>query len=79
MTDSFKNNNLSTINMFVESCYELNLSLGNDLTEKLIIDAHSKFANQHIECLQKDRLTTFDIKSKNRANEYLLISIKSKR
>ena len=41
MTDSFKNNNLSTLNIFVESCYELNLSFGNDLTEKLIIEAHT--------------------------------------
>ena len=78
MKDNLKNNDLSTINMFVESCYELNLSLNNDLTEMLIVDAHSKFETQHSQFLQKNMIPAFDMKVKNRAKEYLLKSIKSK-
>lgn len=71
-------NRLWTKNMFLDSCYELNLGLGQDLTEKIIVEAHDKYVKQHLEFTSNNILPKFDIKEKDTAKEYLLNSIKPK-
>jgi hypothetical protein len=71
-------NTLWTKNMFLESCNELNLGLGQDLNEKMIVEAHGKFVKQQLEFTSNNILPNFDINEKDRAKEYLINSIKPK-
>jgi len=48
-----KNNSLYTKNMFLESCAELGISLSEELSEKLIIDAYNKQLTNHSNAILK--------------------------
>lgn len=62
-----------TKNMFVESHYELNLSLfERDLTVKMVNDAYEKILNEHLDKITKGIPNKFNIKEKQEARDYLL-------
>lgn len=65
-------NTLWTKNMFIESCYELNLSLAEDITVVRINEAFDKFQNELTRCIQKNITPSFDIKTKGIAKDYLI-------
>ena len=49
-----QNRNIYTKNMFVESHYELNISLFiRDLNEAIIIEAYEKLLNEYVKCIEK--------------------------
>jgi hypothetical protein len=72
------NNNLNTINIFIESCRELGIGLSEDISEKIIIDAYNKIITQHSNAILKGINPPFEIQIKIHARDYLLNSIKSK-
>ncbi len=74
-------NNVSdfgTKNMFLESCFALNLDFSKDLTVDVITDAYNKLAYQHLELIKNNKIPTFEMKDKHRAKEYLINSLKPK-
>jgi hypothetical protein len=71
-------NPLWTKNMFLESCYELNLSLAEDITVVRINEAFDKFEDEIRRCIQKNIAPPFDLKTKEIAKEYLIERLSSK-
>jgi hypothetical protein len=70
------NEQIYTKNMFVESHYELNLSLfERDLTVKMVNDAYEKILNEHLDKITKGIPDIFNIKEKQDARDYLLNKI----
>ena len=66
-----------TINMFVESNQELNLSLfERELTEQMVIDAYEKVLNEHFSNIEKGLESPFELSVKKEARNYLLNHIK---
>jgi hypothetical protein len=62
-----------TINMFVESHLELNLSLfERELTEQMVNDAYEKVLNEHLNNIEKGIPEVFNITDKKEAKDYLL-------
>lgn len=62
-----------TINMFVESHHELNLSLfERELTEQMVNDAYEKVLNEHLSNIKKGIPDVFNITDKKEAKDYLL-------
>ena len=62
-----------TKNMFIESHYELNLSLfERDLTVKMVNDAYEKILNEHLDKISKGIPDIFNISEKQEARDYLL-------
>jgi hypothetical protein len=67
------NKQIYTKNMFVESHYELNLSLfERDLTVKIVYDAYEKILNEHMDKITKGIPDIFNITEKQEARDYLL-------
>ncbi len=70
------NKQIYTKNMFVESHYELNLSLfEKDLTIKMVNDAYEKMLNEHMEKITKGIPDIFNIIEKKEARDYLLSKV----
>ena len=66
-----------TKNMFVESHYELNISLfERELTEQIVIDAYEKVLNEHMDNITNGIPAVFNITEKKEAKEYLLAYLK---
>ena len=62
-----------TKNMFIESHYELNLSLfERDLTVDKINDAYEKVLNKHMDNIRKGIPEVFNIEDKKEARDYLI-------
>ena len=62
-----------TKNMFIESHYELNLSLfERDLTVDMVNDAYEKVLNKHMDNIRKGIPEIFNIEDKKEARDYLL-------
>ena len=62
-----------TKNMFVESHYELNLSLfERDLTVEMVNDAYEKILNEHLANIENGIPEVFNITDKKEAKDYLL-------
>lgn len=62
-----------TVNLYVESHYQLNLSLfGSDLTIQMVNDAYEKILNVHIENIRKGIPEEFNTEDKKRARDYLI-------
>lgn len=62
-----------TKNMFIESHYELNLSLfEKDLTVDMVNDAYEKVLNNHMDNIRKGIPEVFNIEDKKEARDYLL-------
>lgn len=62
-----------TKNMFIESHYELNLSLfERDLTVDMVNDAYEKVLNKHMDNIRKGIPEVFNIEDKKEARDYLL-------
>ena len=69
-----------TINMFVESNQELNLSLfERELTEQMVNDAYEKVLNEHLSNIEKGLESPFELSVKKEAKDYLLNNIKPKK
>ena len=65
--------NIYTKNMFIESHYELNLSLfERDLTVDMVNDAYEKVLNKHMDNIRKGIPEVFNIEDKKEARDYLL-------
>ena len=65
--------NIYTKNMFIESHYELNLSLfERDLTVDMVNDAYEKVLNEHLEKISKGIPGVFNLNDKKEARDYLL-------
>ena len=63
--------------MFVESHYELNLSLfGKDLTKKMVNDAYEKVLNDHMMNIKNGIPEVFNIGNKKKARDYLIEKLK---
>ena len=57
-----QNRNIYTKNMFVESHYELNISLFiRDLNEIIINEAYEKLLNEYVKCVEKKSGTNQDM------------------
>jgi len=70
------NKQIYTKNMFVESHYELNISLfERELTVKMVNDAYEKILNEHLDKITKGIPDIFNIKEKQDARDYLLNKI----
>ena len=68
-----ENRNIYTKNMFVESHYELNISLFiRDLNSTIIIEAYEKLLNEYVKCVEKGVSPLFNITDKKQAKEYLI-------
>lgn len=64
---------VNTVNMFVESHYELNLSLfGKGPTIDMVHEAYENLLNEHVQSIAKGIKPSFDISTKKRAKEYLI-------
>ena len=62
-----------TKNMFIESHYELNLSLfERDLTVDMVNDAYEKVLNEHLEKISNGLPGVFNLNDKKEARDYLL-------
>jgi predicted nucleic acid-binding Zn-ribbon protein len=67
------NRQIHTVNMFVESHYQLNLSmLGRGPTVEMIHEAYEKLLNEHVNSIALGVKPSFDINIKKRAKEYLI-------
>jgi len=76
----FKNNQISTKNMFVESHHELNLSIfERELTEQKVIDAYLKLLNKNIDHIAKGIPDAYNITDKKEAKDYLLAYLNKNR
>ena len=72
-----ENRNIYTKNMFVESHYELNISLFiRDLNAKIINEAYEKLLNEYVKCVEKGIAPSFNIIDKKEAKEYLINFLK---
>ena len=68
-----QNRNIYTKNMFVESHYELNISLFiRDLNEAIIIEAYEKLLNEYVKCVKDGISPSFNISDKKEAKDYLI-------
>ncbi len=68
--------NIHTKNMYVESHYELNISLfERELTIKMVNDAYEKVLNDHLEKITKGIPEVFNLNDKKEARDYLLNKI----
>ncbi len=68
-----QNKQIYTKNMFIESHFELNLSLfERDLTVEMVNDAYEKILNEHLDKITKGIPDIFNIKEKQEARDYLL-------
>jgi len=68
-----QNRNIYTKNMFVESHYELNISLFiRDLNEVIIIEAYEKLLNEYVKCVKDGITPSFNISDKKEAKDYLI-------
>ena len=70
-----KNNTkqIYTKNMFVESHYELGISLfEKELTDQMVIDAYENVLNEHIGNIRMDIPDVFNVNDKKEARDYLL-------
>lgn len=68
--------NIHTKNMYVESHYELNISLfERELTVKMVNDAYEKVLNDHLEKISKGIPEVFNLDDKKEARDYLLNKI----
>lgn len=81
MDDYFKRKytSLYTKNMFLESCSELGISLSEDLSEKIIIEAYNKQLSQHSSAVLKGLNPQFELQVIIQARDYLLACIKPKK
>ena len=62
-----------TKNMFIESHYELNLSLfERDLNVDMVNHAYEKVLNKHMDNIRKGSPEVFNIDDKKEARDYLL-------
>ena len=62
-----------TKNMFIESHYELNLSLfERDLNVDMVNDAYEKVLNKHMDNIRKGIPEVLNIDDKKEARDYLL-------
>ena len=69
---------VNTVNMFVESHYELNLSLfGKGPTIEMVNEAYEKLLNEHFQSIAKGEKPSFDLSIKQRAKEYLIAHFES--
>ena len=69
-----------TINIFIESNQELNLSLfERELTEQMVNDAYEKVLNEHLSNIEKGLESPFELSVKKEAKDYLLNNIKPKK
>jgi hypothetical protein len=76
-SDNIQNENIYTVNMFVESHYELNLSLfGKDLTKKMVNDAYEKVLNNHMMNIKNGIPEVFNLGNKKKARDYLIEKLK---
>ncbi len=76
-SDNIQNENIYTVNMFVESHYELNLSLfGKDLTKKMVNDAYEKVLNDHMLNIKNGIPEVFNLGNKKKARDYLIEKLK---
>ncbi len=76
-SDNIQNENIYTVNMFVESHYELNLSLfGKDLTKKMVNDAYEKVLNDHMMNIKNGIPEVFNLGNKKKARDYLIEKLK---
>ena len=67
------NKQIYTKNLFVESHYELNLSLfERDLTAEMVNDAYEKILNEHLANIENGIPEVFNITDKKEAKDYLL-------
>jgi hypothetical protein len=74
--DDTNNKSIYTVNMFVESHYDLNISLfEKELTTEIINTAYLKSLNEHVECIQKGVASPFDIIKKQKSRDYLINSL----
>lgn len=74
----YENSIYGTKNMFVESHYELKISLfERELTETLINNAYEKYLNEHISFIQKGEIPQFEISAKQEARDYLIKSLEN--
>ena len=67
------NKQIYTKNLFVESHYELNLSLfERELSVEMVNDAYEKILNEHMDKITKGIPDIFNIAEKQEARDYLL-------
>ena len=67
------NKQIHTVNMYVESHYELNLSLlGKGLTIEMIQEAYEKLLNEHVNSIAMGKPPRFNIADKQKAKAYLI-------
>ena len=72
-----QNRNIYTKNMFVESHYELHISLFiRDLNETIIIEAYEKLLNEYVKCVKYGIAPSFNISDKKEAKDYLINFLK---
>ena len=65
-------------NMFIESHYELNISLfERELTKSIVNNAYEKCLNEHISFIQKGEVPQFEISAKQEARDYLIKSLEN--
>jgi len=78
--DSISNNSIYTVNMYVESFHELNLSLfGSDLTAEMVINAYEKLLYDHIANIRNGVPKVFNMEDKKKARDYLLETLTKER
>lgn len=71
------NRQIHTVNMFVESHHQLNLSmLGRGLTVEMIYDAYEKLLNEHVNSIAMGKTPTFNIGDKQKAKVFLIEHLK---
>jgi hypothetical protein len=67
------NKELYTKNIFIESHYELNISLFiRDLNESVIKESYEKLLNEHVRCIERGLPPSFNILDKIDARDYLI-------
>jgi hypothetical protein len=73
-----ENSTYGTKNMFIESHYELNISLfERELTESIVNNAYEKCLNEHISFIQKGEIPIFEISAKREARDYLIKTLEN--
>jgi hypothetical protein len=78
--DGRSNKSICTVNMYVESFHELNLSLfGSDLTTEMVNNAYEKLLNEHIANIRNGVPELFNIEDKKKARDYLLGTLSKER
>ena len=64
---------VTTRNMYVESHYELNLSLfGTEITAQEVNEAYERELNKHMDNISKGITDNYNVDSKKEARDYLL-------